>query len=322
MPVSGNQLEAIAREGLRDFILEGELTPINGAPGAGQFRSEITNRAPIPNITADLKPRMGTERIVTKNVQVATDEVGPNGEEVLFPVGEGANLIRFVKQGRENQDSNGHYINYGVTNAFVEIVFYGTGLAIGVAFSDGARDIRATIDGGAETGNLWLGGGGGGSTILGSEFVDAYIPITIASGLTRGLHTVKIRNANGTNIGFQSFDIHNDNADIRVNPGTAVINGTERVVATETILDHNGSFTNELGTAGTKGGNAIIYLDADGVVKHDIQYTDVTQLNLASADHSNEELIDRHYFREFGSVRADDVGFLQKVSNSVSHKMI
>ena len=50
------------------------------------------------------------------------------------------------------------------------------------------------------------------------------------------------------------------------------------------------------------------YATSAGVIAKDINYADTTQLNLAAADHSNEEVVQKFNWREFSSGRSDDFG--------------
>jgi hypothetical protein len=74
--------------------------------------------------------------------------------------------------------------------------------------------------------------------------------------------------------------------------------------ALQQLLPYNSSF--DLGTLGTKGGRVAVYQKADGTVGKAVNPTNATQLNLAAADHTNEEIVRTYFWREFGAGRSDD----------------
>lgn len=292
-----------------------KLTAVTSAPGTTQFLSSIVKRADIPNIKSDLKARMGIERVMTQQIYQLQNEFGPNGEQVFGAVNDDRNQIRFV--GNWSNLIN----NYGsraqsATNItdYVEITFYGTGLNLLISTPGGtAKNIVASVDGGSEGSNLVPAG----SDILGGRNYSANVVIPVVSGLTLGVHTVKLRNNTAsTSFDCCGFEILNEASTINVRPGTGYSQMKSIPVASESNLAYNSSFDlitkdgSTVGSLGTKGGRVVAYLDTDGTIKKRATAVNTSQLNLTSADHTYEEVIRTYSFREFGAGRADDFSTL------------
>jgi len=303
----------VLKEVLQDFVILDELIAVDGAPAAGQFRSEIIGRAPIIDLIQDLKPRMGISRIMTQNIEQLQGEVGPNGEPVFKLAGEGSDQIRFVGDWfQENiSEDGGPVIKSDTPGAFVEITFLGTGLNFLTRMSGDARDLRASVDGGAEGSDLNIEGS---SVLTGRNYAPNSI-MTVTSGLSFELHTIKLRFAAGVNFRFTGFEILTESTDLKVPKGNVVISGALVEHEAEETIDFDGAFTNVFGTPGVKGSHVLVYLDMDGNVKKDIQYTENAQLNLGNADHTNEEIIKKTNFKEFGAGRTDDFSTLESSSD-------
>jgi len=182
------------------------LTAItSGTPGVGQFLSSVIGRAAIPDITNDMRASFGIERIMTQQIQLVQNETGPNGEPIWSVLNDTNGLIRFVGGDWVNISSTyGWAAGCSNQNSYLEITFYGTGLnlltMLGYAYS-----AYATVDGGTESAtNIFPSGTQ--STILAYRNYAANIPLVVASSLTLGLHTIKIRNnlVGGMNVhGFE-----------------------------------------------------------------------------------------------------------------------
>lgn len=274
--------------------------------------TEIVNRAQIADLTQDLKPRFGIDRIQTQEAFDIQNEVGPNGELVSGVVNDKLGQIRFYGSGIANvNNTGGVYVRFTDTDDVVEITFYGTGLNALLAFNDGSRDIRATTDGGAEGANLWIIG----STVLNARNYSNNHVLPIVSGLPLEIHTIKIRNATANQIGFNGFEILNEEATglIQLPIGSQLHKGKKLTHDSAETTLFNSDF--ESGTLGTRGGHVCIYQKADGSIAKSVNPTESSQLNLSAADHSNEEIIGHHIPREFGAGRSDDFSTLENVAS-------
>jgi hypothetical protein len=123
--VVGDALKA----GFQNFVDQSAvLTAVNGTPGAGQFRSSITGRAPIPDITNDLRPSLGVERVMTQQIVELQNEFGPSGEPVFAALNDERGLIRLIGSWVYSVSANGETLSSGTLADFIEVTFYGTGL--------------------------------------------------------------------------------------------------------------------------------------------------------------------------------------------------
>lgn len=298
-------------QGLQNFVDEASniLTAVNGVPGAGQFRSQIINRAPITDISQNLKPAFGIERIQVQQVYALQNEFGNSVGEVVFgALNDDRGLVRCVGMWVNVADSLGSYASSSSANTtdFVEIVFYGTGLNLLGQINATARDFRYTLDGGSESANF-LPNSGTGSALLNSRGNALNQIFPVVSGLSQGLHTIKIRNnSSGAELRFYGYEVLNESSNLKTNAGSAFIAGKKNYLSAVDTQSPTSSFTNSYGSAGSRGGHVLVYLASDGTIKKDIQYTDVAQNSLTSTDHSNEEVARTYYYREFGSNRSDD----------------
>jgi hypothetical protein len=97
----------------------------------------------------------------------------------------------------------------GVSSAFVEITFYGTGINIITAATNSTYSAVLSVDGGSEGSNIIPNTSPSG--VIGNRNYAINSPVTAVSGLTLGIHTVKIRNTDTTNgIIVYGFEILNE----------------------------------------------------------------------------------------------------------------
>lgn len=279
------------------------LLPINGAPNVGQFRSNIIGRASIQDPSQDLLPRMGVNRIPIQNIYRLDYEQGPSGEPVYGALNDKFNQFRFVGYWFSDIGLLGQTIGCTTTDNYIEVVFYGTGLNMLSDIDSSARDYRVSVDGGAEGSNIYPSSASG--SLEGQSF-SANQVLSIVSGLTLGLHTVKIRTNSSVTLTLRNhgFEILNESLTISVPPGSAFANGRKFSHALLESIAYNSSF--ESGSLGTKGGRVITYLKPDGTVKKAVTPVDASALTLTSANHTNEEVVRVHLAREFGAGRSDD----------------
>lgn len=296
-----------AQAGMNNFIEEvTKLTPVNGAPGAGQYRSEIVNREPISDVENTLGVSLGIERIMPEGGPVEiNDEFGQTGRKV-FKLASGDPRIRFVGEWNSLNDTNGsviRLINGG--DGFIEVVFYGTGLNFLTMINGSARDIRATIDGSGPGSNLYTIAS---AVQLGANTETNQI-MKVVSGLSLGFHTVKLENFAGSfGIRFQGIEILNESAQIVINPGTAYFGSKKDVLSSQALSDF------DAGVAGIRGARVVKYLK-DGAISQAVQEVNGSQANMNAADHSNEEVIRSIFWREFGRNRNNDFSTLAGTSD-------
>lgn len=283
------------------------LTPINGTPGAGQFRSDIAGRGSVL-LTSDLKPRLGIERILMQKIEPVAGEVGSSGQKVHKPINDKFNQIRVVGDNFYTEyGAVGYSIGSGTsTTGYVEVVFVGTGLNMLSPYIDGSnRSVAVSVDGGAETTINRTG-----SVIISNRLYNPSIITPLVSGLSYGLHTVKIRPNAGADTSFSGFEILNEGSSIRTSDGTAIIKGSKRTLSSLDTQAYNTGF--DSGTLGTRGGRVIVYMKKDGTIGKSVQPVAAASLTLSSTDHAaaNEEVIRSYYWREFGVSRSDDFSTL------------
>lgn len=302
MSIETNQIPQIGQDfaaGFQGFV---DLSSLIAVPNTA-----IAGRAKIPDLVNDLCARMAIDRIMTPTAVLLQGESGANGETVFGAVNDTLGLIRFVGNWSSNIfGAYGNFVSSSTsTNDYMEVTFYGTGLNI-IAYNV-TMDLRATVDGGSEGANVIP------STVnqvLGNRGYGPNMVFPAVSGLTPGLHTVKIRSASVTSaFNMHGLEILNESTLVKVNPGSAYINGVKLQLAAQSTPAYNASVT------GTKGGRVLTYLTPAGAVAQAFQATNASQLVFPNVDHTNEEIARVYSPREFGSGRTDDFSTLVQ-SNS------
>ena len=264
----------------------------------------IVNRAQIRDFANDLRPRLGVERLATEQL-IASKESGIGGRQVFKIKNDLFDQMRFVGDFISSADEDGNYIENSAAfldTDYTEITFYGTGLNIL------ARPVTSTLNVDVDVD----GSGSGSFTIFGDAVLNGRNYSTnqiwpVVSGLSQGLHTIKLTGQGGNTGGLRcyGFEILNESTTLDTTSGVAYKGADRR----ESALDsqaYDSNFEIEEGTPGTKGGHVSVYQDIDGSIKKAIRWTETSQLNLSSADHSNEELIRSYNWHEFGAGRSDD----------------
>jgi len=300
---SNNNASRIARaenfheEAFQDFVIEGSKIDVP--------HTTIVNRAQIPNLANDLKPRMGIERIMTQGVVKLQDEFGVNGENVYGAINDTINQFRFYGEWETRIDGYGPKIlanPSGSKDAFVEIVFYGTGLNMLECNIGDGLDLFITVDGGVEGSDILPNGFSG---VLNNRNYNSNIVMPLVSGLSLGIHTIKLRTTtNGWNM-LSGFEILNEASTVNFATGNAFVNRKKVAKSSVENLAYKPS-----GIVGTRGAHVLNYMNSDGSIGQTFTETDTTQKNLTLADHSNEEVIRTYNWREFGANRADDFSTL------------
>jgi hypothetical protein len=297
-----SNIQSLLQTGSQAFV---DQTGSIAAPG-----TTITNRALITDINNDLKARFGCDRIAINAITQIQNESGPNGERVFAAVNDTRGLIRFVGIWSILSDTIGTRPYSSSPNDYVEITFFGKGLNLLTSVDSLAnRDARVSVNSGAETSNIFPTSA---ANILAGRGYAPNQRIKIASGLPLQVHTIKIRVNDTLNV--YGFEIINEDTAIKVNPGTAYINGQKYLTTAAQSLSYNSTF--ESGTLGTRGGRVVIYQKPDGTIAKAVQPVNPTSAYFTSADHSNEELSRVHYFREFGASRSDDFSTLSTTTSN------
>lgn len=292
------------------------LTAVNGTPGTGQFRSTITGRAPITDISADLKVSLGVERVPIQSIYILPNEFGPANELVWGALNDSRGLVRFVGNWSSVISGEAAQIRSGGVNDYIEIVFYGTGLNLLVALWPIALDMRVGIDGGTSSTNIWPGTPSG--VLTGQKYSPNQI-LSAVQGLTLGIHTAKIYFASHPNyLPLHGFEVINTNTTglSNINPGAGYVKGQK---FKNNYLDSIAYDKNQAGTTvvtGTRGGRIVRYLSSDDTVGTAWRAVDAAAAYMSSADHTNEEVARTYHFREFGAGRTSNDDFSTAMSAS------
>jgi hypothetical protein len=311
-------VKQVSRDFIKDehgsFVKCDKITPVNGAPSAGEFRSDIIGRAPIIDLENDCKVSLGAERIMIHQIHSISSETDSSNRSV-FGANDKFDQIRFAGGWVAINGPSGTYMNTSTINDYVEITFYGTGLNLVHFYDADAKDWSVSVDGGAYGGNIYPTSP---SLALKNRKYNINAVTNLATSLSLGIHTVKVRLNNGTSdvLEISGFEILNEEAsgNLTVNAGTAFIEGASTNFS-QSIQAHDSVFETEYGSLGTRGGRVLVYGDINGGIKKDIQWTDTAQKNLTLTDHSNEEVIAKYYWREFGMGRSDDFSTLITTSD-------
>lgn len=268
--------------------------------------TQIINRAMMLDPSFTLDAHYGVRRISTETLTKIPDEFGPLGEPV-FSLGKDAfNQVRFYGNVLDQSGDTGNLVRLNAEGT-VEISFYGTGLNLLLLNDTTSRDIRATVDGGAEGANLYVTG----AAVLSSRKYKSNQITAVVSGLTLGLHTIRVRSV-GINL-FYGFEILSEGSQINLSEGTAY-NGThQRSLASLNSFDPKTNF--ESGVLGTRGGRVLTYLKADGALGKAVTPAGAVTLTLNSASHVDEDVINTFNIRDFGAERTDDFSSLEGTSN-------
>jgi hypothetical protein len=171
------------------------------------------------------------------------------------------------------------------------------------------NDVRASVDGGAEGSNFIPTGK---SVLLANRLVSPNGVFNAASGLTLGVHTVKLR-LNSIVMNFSCFEVLNQSTTLKVNPGSAYSFGKKLTLASQQSPAYNSGF--DSGTLGTKGGRVLSYLNSVGNFGRIVNPTNASQGNLTSADHTNEDVARTYNWSDFGAFRNTSGAFLDDFSN-------
>ncbi len=274
--------------------------------------TQIVNRAQIDDFTNDLSVNFGLERIHCGFAYPIYNERGPNGDQVWKILGDTKDQIRIVN----GTDGIGSpvYSSLGNTTGinqegYLEVTFYGTAVNI-VIEHNSTMDLRVSVDGGAEGANILPTM----SAYLSARNYNANYTFEAISGLSLGLHTVKIRNNAAAAWRLSYIETVCVSTALQVRPGSVLKNGQKFNLAQAASTNLNSSF--EVGSDNGRGGNVVVYAKADGTIAKAIQPVENSAAYLTSANHTNEEQVNSYHFRQFGANRADDFSTLTTSSST------
>jgi len=268
----------------------------------------ITGRATIPNLNSDISTKGGVDRILVQDIYNIQTETGPNSESVYGVRGDRDGLMRFIGMWSSVQNTSGEYITNALINTTdaIEISFYGTGLNI-LTNGSGALNLIPSIDGGSEGSNIF--GGVTFSSILSARNYGQNRVTTAVSGLTLGLHTLRLRLNAAVDPGIAGFEVINLETAAVCIPGTYCYQGT--------VYTNSGSvstlpFQPAAYTAGayTTGACVLNYVNSSGVIGQ--VFTPAPKKlseggpgpsYVSGANHTNEQMIRQYNWREFGASR-------------------
>ncbi len=288
--------QSVDLTGFQPFVdTSAQLIPTTtpGTPASGTFYSSIPNRAPLVDLTQDLKPRFGIQRIATQEIYYIQTENGPAGEQVFGAANDIFGQIRFVGEYwlAQSGTSGSSVDTFNNTTDYLEITFYGTGLNCLSILNNAPRDYRVSVDGGSETNPV----NATNSAILDARYSNSNQISNLVKGLTLGVHTVKIRNNDSTfGAGFYGFEILNESVNLVVNPGVGYSEG-QKITTSSAFVESPTSIV-----TGTKGGRILTYQNTDGSIGQSFTACATSPSYLGSTDHVNEEMYRQYYWREFG----------------------
>lgn len=234
--------------------------------------TEIVNRAQILDPTEDLGCRRGIERVSVTQIGEVPTEYDVNGKEVWRDANDPYDRIRFVGGWRT---INSITIGKSATSSqvstedYLEVVFYGTGLNLVISVDAGlVRDYRATVDGGGEGADFHPASP---SNVLVRQYRPLQV-LRVVSGLSQGIHTVKVREATATgNINLYGYEIENGTSTIQIAAGELIHRGKKYFHTSAETVDVDDTTPFDIGTQGTKGGLVQISLKPEGIVRRDLR---------------------------------------------------
>lgn len=284
------------------------VAPLISAPNSNiRTLSGATRQIPDPSKT--LKPAMGIERVTINTIIQKQDEVGSNGERV-YEIESKDSRIRLVGLRwavDSAADNNGTKAQSNNVGDYVEVTFYGTGLNILTHVNSTNNTLQVSVDGGAASTILT---GAYSAALNATNFLQNAI-VNAASGLSLGVHTIRITLTAGTFFIISGVEILNTSSvtNIIAPKGAVVANGIKYNIGTDQTFAYATGFDGNPSLNG-RGGKVVVYATPEGRVGKVIQQVDSSSLTNTSTNHANEELIRKINWREFGANRADDFSTL------------
>ncbi|CAB4125818.1 hypothetical protein UFOVP53_240 [uncultured Caudovirales phage] len=265
----------------------------------------IVNRAQVE--AGSLKAIAGVERIPCRSIVQSRTEFGSAGEPV-YELDSKDSRIRFIGVWTQTSAASGSQIYSASVVSYAEIIFYGTGLNL-LTVNDSALNYSygITVDGGVES----TLAASGISNILSNRNYNPNTLTNITSGLTLGWHTVKIRPTNASyTLYFSSIEILNQRTDLAVLAGVAYGGAKQETLASLSTSAFNA------GVTGARGARVVKYLQ-NNVISQAVTSVNAAAAYMISTDHTNEEVVRKINFREFGAQRSDDFSTLSTLRAAV-----
>lgn len=261
----------------------------------------IQNRNQLLDSSNMLQAVMGVERIPFISSNILSNEFGANGEIVRELDGKDAR-VRFVGAGWANlSTANGTRVETAVIGDYLEVSYYGTGINLLVTLYSASMDARLTIDNASEIGATIYPASI--STILSGRSYNPNQIVPLVSGQSLGWHTVKVRCNNVAGFPTMGIEILNQSTSLTIPVGQAFVGNKKESLAVLSNSAYNA------GVVGTKGARVVKYLK-DGAPSQAVRECAATPSYLTNANHTNEEVVRRINFREFGVNRADDFSLM------------
>jgi hypothetical protein len=255
----------------------------------------IQNRAPIVDLSQDLRPRFYSTYIdLGFPIRAEGENISGDSRTVSKYTNDRYDQVRTVGMGFTINDQGAFIQSSG--EGIVEVTFYGTGLTM-VCRVDSGRDWRYVVDGGAESLDIFPSWG---STFSVGRKYNPNQDFEIVSGLPLGLHTIRMRNATGNSPQITGFKVIQETSQILVPAGIGKIGDMQVTRSTPTYVDYNTGFDQEFGTNQGNGGVAALYLKPDGTVGKNVRWSPASAQFLGAASHVNEMEVRNHHWREFG----------------------
>ena len=223
-PVMADFVSALSTTGTNPTLNAADIVALQ----AMTIDNEHGERRSIQNPKNNLKSNSGIERIPFNGIDELDTERSAEivsgdglGGRVVHALNTGDSRIRFVGSGwtfRVNND--GSRPSTDNTGDYIEVTFYGTGFNL-LGRIDPNSTWTANLDGGADFVVLDDGSGSAPSdlsSVLNGQNVDANEIIPVTSGLTAGVHTIRIRRETDQ-LFLTGCEIINENAAITQQPG-------------------------------------------------------------------------------------------------------
>ena len=289
-------------------------TQTGGTPTAGLFYSAISGRSSMPDISQDLKPRFGVDRIPIQGISLMANEFGANGEPVFGVVGDQFNQIRLVGGGWTSSfGANGSVISTTSTTDYIEVVFYGTGISLLANLVTAAYNFSYALNGGSSNSVYSVTANGTIQTAYTRAYnMNQVIPLMVSAPI--GINTVKITQSGAGGMSIYGVEVLNQlsTTSLTVNPGISYVSSKKTSTTSQFSAAYSAPVT------GTRGGRVLVYQSGAGVVgtaftaaassASAFSYAG-TGYTGSAASHTNEEIAKRYSWREFGTGTTTDFAY-------------
>lgn len=270
--------------------------------------SQITDLSGATRKIADpsktLRPALGLERVMIDEVRRLDNEKGPNGD-IVFSIVKGDDRFRCFGNIFATAGQFGPQLSASSGTSYaIEITFFGTGLNI-LAENGTSRVLNAFVDG-VSIGDIMPDTNG----IINNRNYRPNVIYQVTSGLSLGIHTVRLEKGSTTDsTSIYGFEIITGGSSIQIPSGEIFTKGEKFRNNSLTTSAYNSGFDGSPVLNG-RGGRVVEYISNSGRFGKVLQQTNATAQYLTNADHTNEEVLKRYNFRQFGAGRSDDFSTL------------